>query len=114
MLGIDKFLRTLGVYQLAQKSYAHFRPDQQALFKAYSEGVNAWLGTHRDKLPLEFTLLGFAPEPWQPADSVVWGKLMALRLSQNMHDELQRAALSAKFQMCIRDRSAAVQGPVLR
>lgn len=97
MLGIDKFLRTLGVYQLAQKSYAHFRPDQQALFVAYAEGVNAWLATHKNRLPLEFTLLGIKPEPWQPADSVVWGKLMALRLSQNMHDELQRAALQAKF-----------------
>lgn len=104
MLGIDKFLRTLGVYQLAQKSYAQFRPDQQSLFLAYSEGVNAWLATHRDKLPLEFTLLGFAPEAWQPADSVVWGKLMGLRLSQNMHDELQRAALAAKFPRAMVER----------
>jgi penicillin G amidase len=97
MLGIDKFLRTLGVYRLAQKSYDHFRPDQQALFVAYAEGVNAWLAAHHDKLPVEFTVLGFAPEPWRPADSIVWGKLMALRLSQNMQGELERAALRAKF-----------------
>lgn len=97
MLGIDKFLRTLGVYTLAEKSLAQFRPDQQALLQAYADGVNGWLATHHDRLPLEFTLLGIKPEPWRPADSVVWGKLMALRLSQNMHEELQRAALVAKF-----------------
>lgn len=97
MLGIDKFLRTLGVYALAEKSLAQFRPDQLALLQAYADGVNGWLATHHDRLPLEFTLLGIKPEPWRPADSVVWGKLMALRLSQNLQEELQRAALTAKF-----------------
>ncbi len=87
-LEADKLVRTLGLYALAQSSFEALSPDAQTQFKAYTEGVNAWLTTHRDRLPPEFRLLGFAPEPWQPADSVVWGKLMALQLSKNM--ELDR------------------------
>ena len=90
MLPVDKLLRALDVYGLAERSYAHYAPETQALIMAYVGGVNAWLETHRDRLPLEFKLLGITPEPWAAADSLVWGKLMALRLSSNMREELRR------------------------
>ena len=38
--------------------------------------------------------MGATPERWTPADSVVWGKLMALRLSYNYRLELLRARLA--------------------
>ncbi len=97
MLGADKLLRGLELYRLAEQSYTTFTPENQALFEAYAAGVNAWLKLHRDRLPLEFTLLGIKPEPWRPADSVVWGKLMAMQLSANMRDELRRARLLTQF-----------------
>ncbi len=96
-LALDKYLRTLDLYNLTKKSYAHYRPEHKALIEAYTQGVNDWLATHRGKLPLEFTLLGIEPEPWRAEDSLVWGKLMGLRLSQNSADELLRGALRAKF-----------------
>ncbi|MEJ0062165.1 MAG: penicillin acylase family protein [Alphaproteobacteria bacterium] len=95
MLPTDRFLRTLDLYRLAESSFANLPPPTQNLFHAYAEGVNAWLETHRDRLPLEFQMLGIKPEPWRPADSVVWGKLMALRLSANMRAELRRASLAS-------------------
>ncbi len=95
MLPTDKFLRTLDLYPLVERSYNHYQPATQALVQAYADGVNAWLETHRDRLPLEFTLLGIKPEPWKPTDSLVWGKLMGLRLSANMREELRRASLLA-------------------
>lgn len=93
MLPIDKLIRTLDLYRLAQQSHTHYRPETRALIQAYADGVNAWLRDNQHRLPLEFTLLGITPEPWQPADSIVWGKLMALRLSANMREELLRARL---------------------
>ncbi len=96
MLGFDKFTRTLGLYALAQSSYAAMSPEAQSTFQAYAEGVNVWLATHKDKLPPEFLLLHDTPEQWQPADSVVWGKLMALQLSHNYHLEMLRAELAGK------------------
>jgi len=97
MLGVDKFTRTLGLYKLAQSSYAAMSPEARDYFQAYADGVNAWLDTHKNKLPPEFLLLKAKPEPWQVADSIVWGKLMALQLSSNYHLEILRAELSKKL-----------------
>src|SRR5262249_27127072 len=89
--------RTLGLYRLAQKSFTAFAPETQKLFDAYADGVNRWLDTHQNRLPPEFLLLNFKPEAWRPADSVVWGKLMALQLSANYHIEILRPNLANKF-----------------
>ena len=97
MLGVDKFIRTLGLYSLAGSSFKVMAPETQNLFQAYADGVNAWMETHRNNLPPEFLLLGIDPEPWQPADSVVWGKLMALQLSHNYQLEMLRAQLATKL-----------------
>ena len=94
MIGVDKFVRTMGFYRLAQSSFAVMSPETKSYLQAYADGVNAWLNTHKHSLPPEFTLLHAAPEPWQPADSVVWGKLMALQLSHNYKLELLRARLA--------------------
>src|SRR5208337_1529452 len=94
MLGTDKYVRTLGLYRLAQTSFGALSPELQAHLQAYSDGVNAWLATHEGRLPPEFLLMGAVPEQWTPADSVVWGKLMALRLSYNYRLEMLRARLA--------------------
>jgi len=97
MLGVDKFTRTLGLYKLAQSSFEAMSPEAQSYFQAYADGVNAWLDSHKHKLPPEFLLLQATPEKWQPADSVVWGKLMALQLSHNYPLEMLRAELAGKM-----------------
>src|SRR5205823_9220443 len=54
----------------------------------------AFLAARRGALPPEFLLLGFRPDPWRPADSLVWGKLMDLELAGNYRGELLRARLA--------------------
>ena len=93
-LGIDRFMRLMGFYRAAEASLHLLDPEVRDVVEAYSAGVNAFLESRDGALPLEFQLLGYAPEPWQPADSLVWGKLMALQLSGNWHDELRREALT--------------------
>jgi len=95
MLDIDKFTRTLGLYHLAESSFAAMSPEAQKFFQSYADGVNAWIDTHKDGLPPEFLVLGIKPEPWKPADSIVWGKLMGLQLSHNYKLELLRGKLAA-------------------
>ncbi len=97
LLGVDKFVRTLGFYRLATSSFLTMSPEGQAYYQAYADGVNAFLATHRGKLPPEFLLLGDDPEPWTPADSVVWGKLMSVQLSHNYAIEAERAELAQKL-----------------
>jgi penicillin amidase len=94
-LPTDKFMRTLGLYGLAEQSFARLQPEVQSALTAYATGVNAYLDHRQVPLPVEFQLLGLTPESWKPADSLVWGYLMALQLSGNWRDELLRAKLSA-------------------
>ena len=90
----DRFIRTLDLYALAEKSAEGLSPAARDAFEAYAAGVNAWLGGRSGALPLEFILLGFEPEPWRIADSLVWNRLMALRLGRNRRIELVRARIA--------------------
>jgi penicillin amidase len=89
----DRFLRTIGLYRAAQADLQILPPEVVAALQAYADGVNAFIFTHQDRLPLEFTLLGFTPEPWAPVDSVVWGKVMCMSLGGNWKYELLRQKL---------------------
>ncbi len=94
-LRMDSVMRGLDLAGLAEASLAHLEPRTLELLEAYAEGVNAYMETHRGALPPEFYVLGIEPEPWHPRDSVLWGKLMALRLSGNWWSELRQARLAA-------------------
>ncbi len=92
-LAFDKEMRVLGLYRLAEASYATLDPETRADLDAYAAGVNAYLAHPAAPLPIEFQLLHTSPEPWRPADSLVWGRLMSLQLSGNYRDEALRAEL---------------------
>jgi len=89
---IDRMMRTLGLYRLAEENAARLSPEVQALLQRYADGVNAFLAARDGPLPLSFLMIG-EPEPWRPADSLAWGRLMALILSQNYKKELLNAQL---------------------
>ncbi|MBT3810074.1 MAG: penicillin acylase family protein, partial [Rhodospirillaceae bacterium] len=39
----DRFMRTLGIYKLAEASVGSLSPEARAVVEAYSQGGNAWL-----------------------------------------------------------------------
>lgn len=94
-LVFDDLLRRLDLYGLSVQSVAVQDAQTQAALEAYADGVNAWLGQVNDRAlgrgAPEFFL--FTPEiaPWQPADSIAVIKLMALRLSGQISEEVLRA-----------------------
>jgi penicillin G amidase len=96
-LPTDRLIRVLGFERAAKASLAHLRPDTVALLEAYAAGVNAWLATRTGPLPLEFLVLDYEPEPWEPSDSLVWMRVLALDLSGNWRDELLRARLARRL-----------------
>jgi penicillin amidase len=97
VVGFDKLMRTLNLYRLAETDYAALSPDARAMMDSYTRGVNAYLQYRSEPLPLEFHLFFVSPEPWKPADSLVWARLMALQLSSNYRQELQRAQLLTRL-----------------
>ncbi len=93
-LAVDRQMRVFGLYRAAEAELPLLAPAAQRRFEAYAAGVNAFLAARRGALPPEFLLLRFRPEPWRPADSLVWGKLMDLELAGNYRGELLRARLA--------------------
>ena len=88
----DKFLRTLGTYRAAEQAWNALSPQAQQVVQAYVSGANAYLAS-KPALPIEFTILGFSPAPWQPADCLVWAKMMAWNLGGDYESELVRAQI---------------------
>jgi penicillin amidase len=93
-LAADRMMRVLGLYRAAEAEIPYLSAEMNRALAAYAAGVNAFLGSRRGALPPEFLLLGFAPEAWRPADTLVWGKLMALQLGGNYRGELLRARMA--------------------
>jgi penicillin amidase len=92
-VGTDRLMRTLGIYRHAAASVSAASPEFRAVLDAYSAGINAFLHSGKT-LPVEFTMLGYRPQDWTPADSLVIGKLLAWQLSGNYRQELLRARLA--------------------
>lgn len=90
----DRFMRTLGIYRLAQASVETLSPPARAAVEAYVEGVNAWLSDPATQRPAELITLGISPEPWKAADSASWVRLMALLLAGDWRTETLKAELS--------------------
>ncbi len=100
-ISTDRYMRTLGLYRLAEASIPHLAPKTLAALEAYARGVNAGLDARRGQWwrawPIEFYLLRYRPEPWRPADSLVWGRTMGVFLARNWREEVLRARLIGKL-----------------
>jgi penicillin amidase len=90
----DRFLRTLGTGRAARSAWDLLPAQTRTDINAYVAGVNAFISTHRgSRLPLEFTVLRFEPEPWHGPDVLAWVKMMAWDLSKNYSLEVLRRDL---------------------
>ena len=91
----DRTVRILGLRRAAQREWELLNPNDRAILESYAAGVNAYLTTRGDSLPVEFSLLGITPEPWTPIDTLVWGKVMGRTLGGNYSIELARTRMIA-------------------
>ncbi len=95
----DAFLKTMGWQHVAEDQYAAADPRDRAVLEAYTDGVNAYLGSRSpSELSFEYTVLellnhSYDPEPWTPVDTLTWGIAMAWDLRGNMDVEIERAML---------------------
>jgi penicillin G amidase len=78
---IDKLFRTLGFTPFVQEVYHTLEPSYRQILEAYSAGVNFIIDESKGKFPIEFDILQFEPEPWEPIHTLLIAKLMAYELS---------------------------------
>ena len=97
----DKFLRSLGLVELAEQELANMEPEVREVLEWYAEGVNAYLDSHSgSQISLEYAILplqnsSYEIEPWTPINTITWAKMMAWDLGGNMRSEIARAVMSS-------------------
>ncbi len=81
-LASDRLARILGFKRLADQEYAGLSLETKKWLRGYCQGINAYIAQYNEKLPLEFVLLGYQPQPWRAEDT-----LAILRYLQYANDE---------------------------
>lgn len=87
-LEVDLLMRALDMTGKSRRLLAAIDTDQKAAVNAFADGVNQYIETHRDRLPPEFTILGYTPEPWKPIHSFNVIGYMAFDLSTGWRTEI--------------------------
>ena len=95
---IDDLVRRLDLYNLASTSVEQQDEKTRTMLASYAKGVNAWLSKVNEQAlgrgAPELFLFSSSLSPWQPADSIAIGKLMALQMSSHLEREVTRAQAS--------------------
>jgi penicillin G amidase len=69
-INADYLLRLLRYQDKSEKIMKESDPSVISCLQAFSDGVNQYIQDHLKNLPVEFTLLGYKPEPWEPVHSL--------------------------------------------
>ena len=96
-LPFDRMFRVVGLRRIAEEIERHLSEQTRIDLQAYCEGVNAWRGTTIGKLPIEFDLLRYDPEPWTPVDCIVVARLLAWELNLSWWTDITYGALVARL-----------------
>ncbi|HSL32263.1 MAG TPA: penicillin acylase family protein [Candidatus Limnocylindrales bacterium] len=103
----DRFIRTLGWRQAAERDLAALSPDARAALDAYADGVNEFIDTRGESLGLAFVVtavrsgaggpLGYELEPWTALDSLAWQKVQSWQLGGDFEAEVFRLLADAEL-----------------
>ena len=88
ILDFDRMMRRLGMVYAAEISEKEMEKDEviRTECDAYTKGVNAYIETLTEsKLPVEYKILGYAPEKWTNLKTALFLKYMSLDLAG--HDD---------------------------
>ncbi|MEN8155917.1 MAG: penicillin acylase family protein [Bacteroidota bacterium] len=66
LVGADQLFRSLQFSKKSELVLSKTDPEIIASLEAFSDGVNQYIEENIKKLPFEFTMLGYKPEPWEP------------------------------------------------
>lgn len=95
----DRFNRRMGMGFGAERSLEMMMADpvSRAVLEAYTAGINAYIKSMKPaNYPLEYKILGYAPEPWTPIKCAYLLKLMTSTLAMGA-DDLRMTNILRKY-----------------
>ncbi|MGW8315044.1 MAG: penicillin acylase family protein [Bacteroidales bacterium] len=88
LIDTDQLFRALDFSEKSERVMAQCDPHIMACVEAFAGGVNQYIESHRKKLPVEFALLGYQPELWEPIHTFNLIGYMAWDLSSGWGPEI--------------------------
>ena len=92
-LELDVEARRLRMRRMAEEHARNLPAADKAVLAAFARGVNHFIESHRDTMPVEFTLLGYQPKPWTISDTILAGLQMYRNLTTTWKHELAKMSL---------------------
>jgi penicillin amidase len=92
----DKMFRTVGISKTATENFKVANLITKKLLNAYSNGVNYYLKSERNNLPIEFSILGYEPYEWTPMHSLIIVRMIAWELNISWWTDIAFANLIQK------------------
>ncbi len=89
----DRMFRIIGLKAIAERIIDHIDSVSLQRLQWYADGVNECIRNDKGRYPVEFDMLNYEPEPWQPVHSVLIGRLMAWELNLSWWTDLTFGAL---------------------
>ncbi|WP_276666268.1 penicillin acylase family protein [Thalassolituus oleivorans] len=94
---MDVYMRTLNVPQIIEQRFNALSPEMKAQLGSFANGINAYIESHKDRLPLTMALTGYTPEPWQASNSIGLFVLLNLGVGFNVHEELSFLSMAKQL-----------------
>ncbi len=112
----DVEARRMRLPQLAEAQEKALTAEAREVMSAYARGVNYFLETNRDTLPVEFSALRYQPRPWRVRDTLLVVLQMARTLNNSWPEELRKLRMlqtgdAAKVQYLYPSRLATEVAP---
>jgi penicillin G amidase len=92
VLTLDREIRALGLPDATRRRLDNLPESERRALQAFSDGVNAWIDGLGIGRPLEYSLLGRAPERWAPVNSLYLLGRMGWTLAYSDLEDLHAAA----------------------
>lgn len=96
-LPIDRMMRTIGLHRIADSLLLSVSDQTRRILDAYTTGVNACIREHEGRYPVEFDLLQYDPEPWEPVHSLLLTRLMGWELALSWWVDLTLGRLVDRY-----------------
>lgn len=88
MLKADMLFRTLDIPQKSKLVLDKASDEMMGYLNAYADGVNYYIEEHKGNFPLEFNVLGYTPDKWEPIHTINLIGYMAWDLAGGWNTEI--------------------------
>jgi penicillin amidase len=106
LVDVDLMMRALRIPDKSRLMMAELVPEMTLALQRFCDGVNAYRIQVQDRLPPEFTILGYAPEPWKPLHCanlvgyMAWDLTVPNRLEAVLH-KIRQQVTNSQFRQLL-------------